>query len=310
MGSRCEAPPSTMLNPYRLQIVGKQLSAKELPAKTLDIIMASWRTSTQKNYSSILRQWLSFCFEQDFGSSVPSVTTVLEFLTTLYKRGIGYSQINKARSALSVLYPDIQIGKHSVISRFVHGVRNLRTPQPKYPILWDAKDLVLYVANWKVTSISPLKDITLKRITIMACVSTQRLHTLSLIDVRHINFYPSATYLYISDDLKVARQRPHFVITLPSHSDKDPLQTIEILQLYFEKTRIFRLDKRHTLFLTWPPPHKPVMTDTLACWIREVMQVAGITMKAFGAHSIRRASASFALNQHASIDSVLQARDW
>ena len=128
MGSRCEAPPSTMLNPRRLQIVSKQLSAKELPAKTLDIIMASWRTSTQKNYSSILRQWLSFCFERDFDSSVPSVTTVLEFLTTLYERGIGYSQINKARSALSVLYPDIQIGKHSLISRFVHGVRNLRTP--------------------------------------------------------------------------------------------------------------------------------------------------------------------------------------
>ena len=143
MGSRREAPPSTMLNPRRLQIVSKQLSAKELPAKTLDIIMASWRTSTQKNYSSILHQWLSFCFEWDFDSSVLSVTTVLEFLKTLYERGIGYSQINKARSALSVLYPDIQIGKHSLISRFVHGVRNLRTPQPKYPILWDAKDVLL-----------------------------------------------------------------------------------------------------------------------------------------------------------------------
>ena len=116
----------------------------------------------------------------------------------------------------------------------------------------------------------------------MACVSTQRLHTLSLIDVRHIKFYPSATYLYIFDDLKVARQRPHFVITLPSLSDKDPLQTIEILQLYLETTQIFRLDKHHTLFLTWRPPHKPVMTDTLARWIREVIQAAGITSKPSG----------------------------
>ena len=310
MGSRREASPSTMLNPRRLQIVSKQLSAKELPAKTLDIIMASWRTSTKKNYSSILRQWLSFCFERDFDSSVPSVTTVLEFLTTLYERGIGYSQMNKARSALSVLYPDIQIGKHSLISRFVHGVRNLRTPQPKYPILWDAKDLLLYLANWKVTSTSPLKDITLKLITIMAWASTQRLHTLSLIDVRHIKFYPSPTYLYIFDDLKVARQRQHFVITLPSLSDKDPLQKIEILQLYLENTRIVLLDKHHKSFLSWRPPHKPVTTDTLARWIREVMQAAGINIKAFGAHSVRGASASFALNQHASIESVLQAGNW
>ena len=102
----------------------------------------------------------------------------------------------------------------------------------------------------------------------------------------------------------------HFVITLPSLSDKDHLQTIEILQLYLEKTRIFYLDKHHKLFLSWCPTHKPVMTDTLARWIREVMQAAGINIKAFGAHSVRGASASFALNQHASIDSVLPARDW
>jgi len=143
MGSRDEARSPTMLNPQRLQIVNKQLSAIELPAKTIDIIMASWRKSTQESYSSILRQWLSFCFERDFDSSLPSLNTVLYFLTTLHERGIAYSQINKARSALSVLYRDIQLGKHSLISRFVCGVMNLRNPQPKYPTLYDAKVIAL-----------------------------------------------------------------------------------------------------------------------------------------------------------------------
>ena len=77
MGSRDEARSPTMLNPQRLQIVNKQLSAIELPAKTIDIIMASWRKSTQENYSSILRQWLSFCFERDFDSSLPSLNTLI-----------------------------------------------------------------------------------------------------------------------------------------------------------------------------------------------------------------------------------------
>ena len=48
------------------------------------------------------------------------------------------------------------------------------------------------------------------------------------------------------------------------------------------------------------------MTDTLAYWIREVVQAAGINIKVFGAHSVGEASSSFALDQHASIDSVLQ----
>ena len=52
------------------------------------------------------------------------------------------------------------------------------------------------------------------------------------------------------------------------------------------------------------------MTDTLARWIREVMQAAGINIKAFGAHSVRAASASFALEQNAPLDCVLQAGDW
>ena len=294
----------------RLQIISEQLSSRELPPKTFDILLPRWKKPTQKNYSSILRQWLSFCFERDFDSNEPSVITVLLCLTSLYERGIGYSQINKARSALSVLYPDVQSGRHSLISRLLHGVRNLRKPQPKYPFLWDAKDLLLYLVNWPISPTSPLKDITLKLTTVLACVSAQRLHNLSLLDVRYIKFNPSAKYLYVFSDLKVIRQRPCFIITLPSYSDVDRLQTVEVLRLYIEKTKQFRVDKYHQLLLSWRPHHKPVTTDTLARWIRQVMHDAGIDIKSFGAHSVRGASASFALRQNASIDSLLRAGDW
>ena len=40
------------------------------------------------------------------------------------------------------------------------------------------------------------------------------------------------------------------------------------------------------------------------------MHDSGIDINVFGAHSVRGASASFALEQNASIDSVLQAGDW
>ena len=310
MGSKYEASTPTAFQSHLLQIVSEQLSSRELLSKTFDIIFASWKKNTQKNYSSILCQWLSFCSERDFDSNEPSVITVLLFLTSLYERGIGYSQINKARSAFSVLYPDVQIGKHSLISRFIHGVRNLRTPQPKYPFLWNAKELLLYLGNWTISQTSSLKDVTLKLTTVLACVSAQRIHTLSLLDVRYIKFNPSAKYLYIFSDLKVTRQRPCFIITLPSRSDVDRLQTVELLRLYIEKTQPLRLDKYNQLLLSWRPPHKPVTTDTIARWIRQVMHDSGIDINAFGAHSVRGASASFALEQNASIDSVLQAGDW
>ena len=176
------------------------------------------------------------------------------FLTVLYERGIGYSQISKAHSALSVLYPDVQIGQNSLISRFFHGVRNLCTPQPKYPFLWDAKDLLLHLVNWPISPMSPLKDITLKLTTGLACISAQRLHTLLLLEVRYITFNPSATYLYIFSNSNVICQRPCFIITLPSYSDADRLQPVELLRLYIRKTKPFCIDKYHQLLLSWCPP--------------------------------------------------------
>ena len=131
---------------------------------------------------------------------------------------------------------------------------------------------------------------------------------LALIDSRHIFFFDSGTYLYIFSDLKVQRDRPCFVITLPSESERDCLKTVELLQLYLTKTRLNR--KHPRLFLSCRPPYKPVTTDTLARWIRSVMHDAGIDISVFGAHSVRGASASFALQNNASIDSILQCGDW
>ena len=268
-----------------MQIVSQQLSADQLSPKTFDILLASWKKSTQKNYASILRQWLSFCTTRHFDSSAPFVTSVLNFSTSLYERGIGHSQINKVRSALSVIYPDVAIGKHPLISRFVSGVRNLRSGQVKYPLLWNAQDLINYLPLWHISADDSIQDISRKLVATLACVSAQRVHTLSLIDSRHIVVFDSGTYLYIFSDLKVQRDRPCFVITLPSESESDCLRTVELLKLYLNKTRLIRKDP--ILFLSCRPPYKPVTTDTLARWIRCVMNDAGIDISVFGAHSVR-----------------------
>ena len=60
---------------------------------------------------------------------------------------------------------------------------------------------------------------------------SQRIHNLSLIDFRYINFNASGTYLYIFPTRRVARQRPCFINTLSSCSDDDRLQSVALLQL-------------------------------------------------------------------------------
>ena len=155
----------------------------------------------------------------------------------------------------------------------------------KYPLLWNAHDLINYLALWHISPNASIQDISPKLVATLACVSAQRVHTLSLIDSRHIFFFDSGTYLYIFSDLKVQRDRPCFVITLPSESESDCLRTVELLKLYFTKTRLSRKDPR--LFLSFRPLYKPVTTNTLARWICSIMNDAGINISDFGAHSVR-----------------------
>ena len=171
-------------------------------------------------------------------SSCPNVSTLIAFLTHLFHKGIGFSQINTACSAISVLYSlsGPRLGDDPLVSRFMRGV-NLRRPQPKYPILWDVSGLLLHLQGWNV---STLRDMSMKLVTLLAVLSAQHLHTLSYIDVGSIVFAADGSYLSVFEDLKVARSRPKFVIALPGSASPDPLGVISLLQSYIKLTASLR----------------------------------------------------------------------
>lgn len=300
-----------------LQIINRQLPSDRVSQQTIDVIKASWKPNTRKSYESILKQWITFCSTRNYDISPPSVYAVLAFLTELFGKGLSFSHINKARSALSVTLSinDNKIGDHPLICRFMQGLRNLRPPLPKYPVTWNAKDLLTFLKNWKVTESSPLRDITTKLATLLTCLAVQRVHTISLIDSRNIKFDTDATYLYIFEDLKVQRNRPKFVITLPALHENDPLGTSKLLRIYLDTTATFRRCNTQEgfpdrLFISHVKPYRPVATDTLARLIRGVLKKAGIDTTVFGAHSMRGAAASAAHNSNAPLDAILSAGDW
>ena len=116
-------------------------------------------------------------------------------------------------------------------------------------------------------------------------------------------------------DWKVQRNRPRFVITLPTWHESDPLKTSKLLHIYLDRTAAFRRSNAQDgfpdrLFLSYVTQYRPVATDTLARWIRGVVQNAGIDTFVFGVHGTRGASASAARNSNATLDAVLSAGDW
>ena len=242
-------------------------------------------------------------------SSCPTVITLIAFLTHMFNKGIGFSQINTARSAISVLYSlsGPRLGDGPLVSRFMRGVQNLRQPQPKYPILWDVSVLLLHLQGWNV---STLHDMSMKLVTLLAVLSAQRLHTLSHIAVGSIVFAADCSYLSVFEDLKVAHSRPKFVIALPGSASPDPLRVISLLQSYIKLTASLRPKDMKFLFRSYCKPHKCVSSNTLSRWARSIMSAAGINVSKFGSHSVRGASASAVRNANVPLEAVLSAGDW
>ena len=292
-----------------MSAVRRSLTASGLSESAVEIISASWKSSTAKSYTSVFKQWCHFCGERQYDPSKAAIVHVIEFLTNLYDRGHSYSHINVARSALSSLFSleGTKVGEDSLVSRFMAGVRNLRTSVPKYRVLWKAADLLSYLRDWSVDS-SCLKDLSRKLVAVLACLSLQRVHPLTHID-KNVQFTDSATYLFVFHDLKIARRRPYFTIALPALSENDSIGAARLLSRYLQVTHDLRSAGCDQLFLSYTAPHAPVSADTIARWIRSVLADAGIDTSQFGAHSVCGAASS-AASSLVPLDQVLRAGDW
>ena len=64
------------------------------------------------------------------------------------------------------------------------------------------------------------------------------------------------------------------------------------------------------LFLSYVKPYKPVTSQRVAYWIKELLELAGVNTSEFGAHSVRGASTTAALKKGVGLDLILQVADW
>ena len=98
---RRRPPPEPQTTINGMQSIRKEFANQGISSDITEVLMSSWRESTQKQYNVYLSKWYQFCVQREINSMQPIVNDVLEFLHDLYKKGLSYSTINTARSALS-----------------------------------------------------------------------------------------------------------------------------------------------------------------------------------------------------------------
>ena len=84
-----------------LSIVRCSLLNRGLSKGSTDMILASWRDSTKKQYICYIHRWILFSSENNYDIFSTDVTHVLAFLSALYNEGLAYSALNTARSAMA-----------------------------------------------------------------------------------------------------------------------------------------------------------------------------------------------------------------
>ena len=163
-GSQCCAPTAQSNVPTPLPLAREHLQSQRISSAS-DNIMQSWRTSTGVQYSSYIKKWMEYCRKWQINPISPPLASGINFLAELYDKGLSYSALNTARSALAtvvVSQGNQSFGNHPLVSRFLKGTFTTRPALPKYKEVWDVNKDLEHLKTLHTAETLSLKVLSLK----------------------------------------------------------------------------------------------------------------------------------------------------
>ena len=291
----------------------EQFTCKGISTKTANIMLCSWRQGTKKQYKVFVKRWFQYCGERKISEIQISIATVLDFLTSLFENGLGYSSINTARSALSALglmFDNVLVGAHLLVIRFMKGVFNLRPVRMKNVCIWDVSIVLHYLRKLSPVNTLSLQDLTYKLVMLIALTNATRSQTIKFLNIDYMEKLKDQ-YLFHFDVL-LKQTRPGYKnpdVILKAYPIDRRTCVMTVLKEYLKQTHELRANTRQ-LFISYIKPYKAVSTSTISRWIKVILHRAGIDIKQFGAHSVRSASTSKAKLNNVSISDIVDRAGW
>ena len=142
---------------------------------------------------------------------------------------------------------------------------------------------------------------------LLALLSGQRVQTLKALTLTSMTLTANRCVFMIDTPLKTTRpgNRIEFLAYKPDRN----LCVVQHLQAYIDRTSHLR-GETDQLLIGYQKPHKPVSTNTIARWLKNVMAKAGIDTSVYKAHSTRAAVTSAAKGKQVPINTILSAAGW
>ena len=300
----------------RVTYLQKKFNDSSLSEEASRLLLASWRTKSNQSYDSHFRKWLSWCSERGSNPVSGPVAEIANFLAHLFKQGYQSRSLNAYRSAIASVHDKVvgmEIGKHPMITRLLKGAFHARPPLPGYTATWSVQSVLQYIEGMGVTTSLSLKQLSHKLCMLLALARPSRLADLASLQIDRCRFNPEGvTFLPAA----LAKQsRPCKALTeyfFPSFPHNRELCPVATLRQYLTVTSPLHPEGAVKLFVAIIKPHNPVSSSSIARWLKETLQQAGIDVGIFGAHSVRGASSSSAAAAAAGVttNDILKAADW
>ena len=236
---------------------------------------------------------------------------VINFLAEVFDKGLGYSALNTARSAIATfLWIDGKpAGEHPLVCRFMKGVFNIRPALPRYEVTWDVSVVFKYLKKLHPPQSLSLKELSLKLVTLLALLAGQRHQTLSCLNVINMSFTEDAVKFRITEVLKHTRPGHHIPeLVFPAYDIDERLCPVKYIIQYLKVTRDLRM-KEKALLVSYIKPHKAVTTGSISRWIKTIMIRAGIDLSIFSPYSTRAAATSKACGE-VQLGTILRTAGW
>ena len=199
-------------HPNGVLLVRDSLDNYGLSPSAQEVLMASWKTGTTKQYHTYLKKWLLYYKENAVDVFRPGVTQGVEFLVSLFRSSLGYSAVNTARSALSsiITLSDRSIfGEHPLVCRFLKGIYELGPALPKYSRIWDVNIVLNFLNTLDFASELSLKDLSLK-LTMLLCLTTAQCgQTICSFDVNYVQEFDDKYRITVMQKLKSSKPGVH-----------------------------------------------------------------------------------------------------
>ena len=269
--------------------------------------MQAWRASTKKQYSTYFLKWFEFCKKSKLEPNNAKLHHVLIFLQILRDNHYSYSAINTAKSAI-VLILDLDTSDKEIIRKFMKGTFNMKPPKPKYKQIWDVSIVLDYIETLGNNEDISLKMLTYKCTMLIALTSGQRVQTLAALRISDMSISFKGVQFIIQKFLKTTSPfNNKSSINLPFFEENHSLCVVKCLHTYLNRTEPLR--QSDSLLISFISPHKPVSSETISRWLKEMLKAAGVDTAVYSAHSTRAAATSTAAKRM-DICSILECVGW